>query len=131
MLDPATTGLGEATFVPDSWAPAVVPTMVAATAMLLLELGSLTDELTVAGLVITVPFAVPELTLTTSEKVAAVLPPIFKFVQTTLPVLPTGGVVQLQPAGAAIEANVVFAGTASTSVAWSAALGPLLVTTCV
>ena len=37
----------------------------------------------------------------------------------------------VQPAGEAIETNVVFAGIVATSVALSAALGPLFVTTCV
>jgi hypothetical protein len=105
--------------------------MVDAEAVLLLELGSLTDELTVAVSVITEPFAVPEFTFVTRDNVAAVLPAIFKSVQMTLPVPPTDGVVQLHPAGAAMETNVVFAGTASTIEALSAALGPLLVTICV
>ena len=102
-----------------------------AEAVLLLEFGSLTDELTVAVSVITVPLAVPAFTFTTIEKVAAVLPTMLRLVHTTLPVPPTPGVVQVQPAGADIERKVVFAGTASTNVALSAALGPLLVTSCV
>ena len=128
---PATTGFGEAEFVTVSSAPAVVPTTVDAEAVLLVEFGSVTDELTVAVSVITVPFAVPEFTFTIIEKVAAVPPAMLRSVQTTLPVPPPAGVTQLQPAGAATETNVVFAGTASTSVALSAALGPLLVTSCV
>jgi hypothetical protein len=103
--------------------------MVEAEAVLLAEFGSLTDELAVAVSVITVPFAAPEFTLVTSENVAAVLPAIFRSVQTTLPVLPTGGVVQVQLAGADMETNVVLGGIASTTVALSAALGPLLVRT--
>ena len=103
--------------------------MVEAEAVLFAEFGSLTEELPMAVSVITVPFAVPAVTFVTREKVAAVLPAIFRSVQTTLPVLPTGGVVQLQLAGAAMETNVVFAGMASTNEALSAALGPLLVTT--
>jgi hypothetical protein len=130
ILLPAITGLGEAEFVTVISAPEVVPTTLDAEATLLAELGSLTDELTVVVPVMTVPFAVPEFTFTTIEKVAAVPPTIFKLVQTTLPVPPTGGRVQVQPAGADKETKVVFAGTASTSVALSAALGPLLVTSC-
>jgi hypothetical protein len=98
--------------------------------VLLLELGSAVDELPVAVSVMTVPFAVPEFTLTTSEKVAAVPPAKLTLVQTTFPVPPTAGVVQLHP-GDDIDTNVVFAGTASTRVTSSAALGPLLVRTCV
>jgi hypothetical protein len=131
MLLPTATPFGEAELVTTKSAPPVVPTTVEAEAVLLLEFGSLTDELTVAVSVISVPFAVPEFTLVTSEKVAAVLPAIFKAVQITLPVPPTGGVVQLQPAGAATDTKVVFVGTPSTNVALSAALGPLFVTTCV
>lgn len=131
MLLPAITGSGDSVSVTVICACEVVPTTVNALAVLLAEFGSLTEELTVAVFVMTVPFAVPVLTFVISEKVAAVPPAIFNAVHTTLPVLPTGGVVQVQPAGTAMETNVVFAGTASTSVALSAALGPLLVTTCV
>jgi len=109
----------------------VVPTTVDALAVLFAELGSDTDELTVAVSVITVPFAVPAFTFTIIEKVAAVLPGILSSVHTTLPVPPLPGVVQVQPAGAEMETSVVFAGIASASVALSAALGPLLVTNCV
>ena len=129
MLLPAATPFGEAVLVTNKSAPATVPTMVEAEAVLLAEFGSLTDELAVAVSVITVPFAAPEFTLVTSENVAAVLPAIFRSVQTTLPVLPTGGVVQVQLAGADMETNVVLGGIASTTVALSAALGPLLVRT--
>jgi hypothetical protein len=108
-----------------------VPTIVEAEAVLLAEFGSLTEELAVAVSVITVPFAVPVFTFVTRAKLAAVLPAIFKAVQTTLPAAPTVGVVQLQPTGAATETKVEFVGTASTNVALSAALGPLFVTTCV
>ena len=114
--------------VTDNCAPVVVPTTVEAEAVLFAEFGSVTEELTVTVSVITVPFAVPAVTFVIRLKVAAVLPAIFKSLQTTLPVPPTGGVVQLQLAGAAMETNVVFAGIASTNDALSAALGPLLVT---
>src|SRR5216684_2975152 len=127
MLPPATTGFGEATLVTVSSATAVVPTTVDAVALLLVEFGSLTDELTVAVSVITVPFAVPAFTFTIIEKLATVLPNMFNVVQRTLPVPPAAGVKQVQPAGADMETKTVFAGTASTSVALSAALGPLLV----
>ncbi len=130
MLLPATTGSGEAALVTSSSAPALDPTIVDATAVLLLVFGSLAEELTDATFVITVPFAVPAVTLATREKVAAVPPLRLKSVQTTFPVPPTAGVLQLQLAGAINETNVVFAGIASDSVALSAALGPLLVTTC-
>jgi hypothetical protein len=98
--------------------------------VLLAEFGSLTEELTDTVSVITVPFAAAAFTFVTSEKVAAVPPAIFRSVQTTFPVLPTGGVVQVQPTAADIETKVVLVGTASTKTALSAALGPLLVITC-
>ena len=100
-----------------------------ALAVLLLEFGSAVEELAVAVSVMTVPFAVPEFTLTTSEKVAAVPPARLTLLQTTFPVPPTTGVVQLHP-GEDIDTKVVFAGIASTSVTLSAELGPMLVMTC-
>jgi hypothetical protein len=130
MLLPASTGFGEATLETDRFG-AVVPTTVVTVAVLLEELGSAAEELTDAVSEITVPFAVPAFTFTTSVKVPAVEPSILELLQTTLPVPPTPGPIQLQPAGDAMETNVVFAGTGATSVALSAALGPLLVTTCV
>src|SRR5271156_5214343 len=46
-------------------------------------------------------------------------------VQVTFPVEPTAGVVQVHPAGAITDANVVFAGVASVKFAVVAAAGPL------
>jgi hypothetical protein len=129
MLFPATTGFGEATSVTIICACEAVPTTVAAVAVLLRELGSLTDELADAVSAITVPLDALALTFVTSENVAAVPPAIFRSLQTTFPVPPTAGVMQLQPAGAAIETNVELAGTACTKLALSAALGPLFVST--
>src|SRR6266446_4753364 len=129
MLLPGITVAGVPTVVRarSAWMP------VATTSVAVAELGPKAwfVELTVAVSVITVPFAVPTFTFTTIEKLAAVLPSMFNVVQTTLPVPPTAGVRQVQPAGADIETKVAFAGTASINVALSAALGPLLVTTCV
>ena len=128
-LLPTTAGFGEPELVTVNSACAVVPTTVEAVAELLAEFGSLTDELTVAVSAITVPLATAAFTFTTIEKFADVLPFMFKVLQTTLPVPPTAGFMHVQPAGADMETNVVLAGTASTRVALSAALGPLLVTT--
>ena len=122
--------MGEATFVTVK-SGAVVPTTVVAVALLLAEFGSAAEEPTAAVSVMTVPFAVPAFTFTTKLKVAELSPAMFTLLQTTLPVPPTGGVRQLHPAGTAMDTNVVFAGTVATMVALSAALGPLLVTTCV
>ena len=79
----------------------------------------------------TVPFVAVLFTFTIIVNVAAVDPAMLTSVQTTLPVPPLPGVVQLHPAGAAIETKVVLAGTGATMVALSAALGPLFVITCV
>ena len=112
-------------------APVVVPTTTLADAVLLAEFGSTTEELTVTEFVTTVPFAVPVVTFTTIVNAAEVDPAMSTSVQITLPVFPPPGDVQVHPAGAVMDTNVVLAGTDVTSVALSAALGPLLVTTCV
>src|ERR1700691_694245 len=130
MLFPATTGFGEAALVTVNSAPEVAPTTVEAEAVLFAVLGSVAEELTVAVSVITVPFAVPAVTFVTNEKVVAVPPFNVRSVQITFPAAQTAGVTQVQPAGYANETNVVLAGMASASVALSAALGPLFVTTC-
>ena len=48
-------------------------------------------------------------------------------VQVIVPVAPTAGVVQVQPAGEDMEAKVVFVGTASVNVRLDAVPGPLFV----
>jgi hypothetical protein len=130
MLLPAITGFGDAILETVSSPPAAAPTMVFTVAVLFAEFGSLADDATDAVSVITVPFAVPLFTLTIKVNVAAVDPAMLLLPQVTCPV-PLAGVMQVQPAGAAIDTRVVFAGIVATSVALSAALGPLLVTTCV
>ena len=45
-----------------------------------------------------------------------------------VPAAPTGGVEQDQPAGDESDTKVVFAGSVSSSVAYTALLGPALVT---
>jgi hypothetical protein len=116
--------------VTDKFGP-VDPTIVVTVAVLFDRIGSSTDELTVAEAVITVPFVVPVATFTTKVKVAEDNPAMFAFVHTALPVPPMPDTRQLHPAGGVSEANVVLAGTGNTSVALSAALGPLLVATTV
>src|SRR5579862_932682 len=128
MLLPACTGFGDATFVTDRFGP-VVPTIVLVVAVLFAELGSMAEELAETVPAITDPLAVPLFTLTTSVNVPDVDPGRLAFVQTTLPALPTLGVRQLHPAGATRDTNVVLVGTGVTSVALSAALGPVLVKT--
>jgi len=130
MLLPASTGFGEAVFVTDRFGPEP-PTIVVADAVLFAALGSVAEDATAAVFVITVPLATPVFTFTTMVKDPDVAPAIFVSVQVTLPVPPRLGMMQLQPAGALNEIKVVFAGTAVVSVALSAALGPVFVTTCV
>src|ERR1700758_5010742 len=131
MLLVACTGFGEALLVTVSCAPAVAPTTVLTEAELFNEFGSNVEELAVAVLVMTVPFATPLFTFATSVKVAAVRPCIWTLVQTTLPKLPTGGAAHVHPEGTVIETNAMLPGIEVTMVALSAALGPLLVTICV
>jgi len=90
MLFPACTGLGEAAFVTDKFGPAP-PTIVVTVAVLLEMIGSMTEELTAAVLLIAVPFATPLFTLTTSVKILDDSPARFTSVQTTVPPLPTFG----------------------------------------
>src|SRR5579864_1203079 len=130
MLLPACTGLGEAAFVTVKFGD-VLPTTVVADAELFAEFGSIADELAVTVPVITVPLAVPAFTFTTNVKLAEVSPGMLTLVQTTLPVPPPPGVVQLHPGGAVKDTKVVFGGVVATTVALSAALGPLLFTTIV
>src|ERR1700733_10025275 len=112
MLLLAWPGAADAALVTDGSAPAVVPTIVDAEAVLLAEFGSVTDELAMAVSVITVPLAAAAFTFVINVKVAAGVPARVKSVHTTLPVLPTPGVVQLHPAGAERETSVVLAGMA-------------------
>src|SRR5580693_4693832 len=131
MSLPAVTGLGVALLVTVTCAPVTGPTTVLTDAVLLLEFESLAEELTDAVSLMTVRFATPVFTFVTKVNVAAVDPAMSRFVHTTLPELPTPGLMQLHPAGAEIETKVVLLGTVATRVALSAALGPLFVTTCV
>src|SRR5579864_3324914 len=129
-LPACTRGLGEATFVTVKSGP-VVPTSVLTVAVLFVEFGSAIEELTDTESAITVPFGVPLFTFTIRVNVPAVRAAMLTSVHTTLPVPPVPGVMQLHPAGGVIDTSVVFAGMGVMSVALSAALGPLLVTTCV
>src|SRR5580704_10138421 len=98
MLFPACTGFGEATLVTVK-SGAVEPTTVATVAVLFAEFGSVVDEFADTTPVMIVPLAVPAFTLTTRVKVAAANPGRLTSVQTTLPVPPDTGVMQLHPAG--------------------------------
>lgn len=130
MSFPACTGTGDPTFVTDRFAP-VAPTSVLTEAVLFAEFGSSADEPTDTVSPIVVPFAVPAVTFATSVNVPELTAAILAFEQTTLPVAPAFVFRQLHPAGAEKDTSVVLAGIVATTVALSAALGPLFVTTCV
>jgi hypothetical protein len=105
----------------------MVVTGVAVVVLLLAELGSVVEEETVEVAVIVVA-AIEEATFTTTIMLEDAPEAKLASVQVTVPVAPTAGVVQVQPAGAEIEANVVFVGTTSVKVAFVELAGPLFVT---
>jgi hypothetical protein len=129
IFEPAFTGEGEPEFVIDESACSAVATVVVVVAVLFAAFVSV-EEVTVAVSVITVPGAVPRVTLTTGEKV--VVPGArLAMVQVSVPPPPTTSVLQLHPPGGVNDWNVVFAGMVSVNVTFAALLGPGLVTTCV
>jgi hypothetical protein len=95
--------------------------------------GSKDDGLvaTFAVLTKTVPDGVSDGMLTTSVKKSS--PPTAKleFEQLTVPLVPTEGVLQLQPAGAEKDTKVIPAGKMSLKVAGLAGSGPKLFTSMV
>ena len=101
-------------------------TVVVAVAVLLRRLGSEVVEVTVAVLEIVVPSGVLGLTWTTMVNVAVAPLARDEVVQLTVPFVPTGGVVQDQPAGAASDWKVVCGGSGSLMVTLTAAFGPAL-----
>jgi hypothetical protein len=125
---PAATGLGLPTFV--TARSQSTPTEVVTVVLLFAGLGSLvvavTDEFAV--IVETLRLAG---TFTTTIMSAAVPEASVESVQFTVPVLPTAGAVQLQPAGASTDWNVVFVGVASVKLTPDAVAGPLFVIVCV
>jgi uncharacterized membrane protein len=76
----------------------VIPTIVFTVALLLVDTGSGTTELTFAVSEMTVPFAVPAFTLTTTVNTAGAEGARSALVQTSVPVPP--GVLQAHPVGA-------------------------------
>jgi len=90
-----------------------VVTVVVDVAELLAGLGSTVAELTVAVFEITVPLGVVEATFTTRVKTADSATATDAFVQDTVPVPPTAGVVHVHPAAAVRDTNVVPVGSVS------------------
>ncbi len=125
VLLPATTVAGPLFVTARS---AEVVTVAELFALLLPGFESLVDELPDAVFVIVDPLMAFALTLKTSVKAAEAPLASVAIEQLTVPVPPTAGVVQDQPAGAETETNAVFGGSTSVSVALSAAIRPLFVT---
>ena len=107
-----------------------MPTVVFTLAVLLSVLGSLVDDVTEA-VSATVPAGILEATFTPIMISADAPDARVAIVQLTLPVAPTAGVVQVQPAGVDTEAKVVLPGIASVKLTEEAEAGPLFVTVCV
>jgi len=132
-LLPAATGFGLPVLVTlrSAWvAPATVAVAVAESSP---EFVSCVEVAPVAVSVMTVPDAVPALTLTTTgnelDEPGATLGSLQLIVP---PALPTVGRVQDHPEGTGVsDWNVVFVGTTSVKVAVLQLLGPLLLTVCV
>jgi hypothetical protein len=90
----------------------------------------------VGSLVVAVTFEVAEIvpaatvdgTLTTTTMSAEALATRLGSLHVTVPVAPTAGEVQVQPAGAETDSNVVFVGVASVKTTPDDVAGPLLVT---
>ena len=96
-------------------------------AVLLEAMGSETADPTVTELVITVPGAVPALTVKTKVNVELAFVAIEGLEQETVVAFTT----QAHPDGTVSDEKVVFAGMVSTAVTVVAVAGPLLVTTAV
>lgn len=131
MLPPPRTGFGEAEVATARSACPAVATTTFTVALLLVGFGSLVVALTFAVSEITVPDGVPAVTWSTGLKVAVAPKASDAMVQVMVPVPPTAGVTQDQPAGVGKDTKVVFAGNVSVKLTVAAAAGPLFVTTCV
>src|SRR5271169_5929032 len=128
MFDPEATGLGLPLLV--TVRSQAVFTLVVTVVLLLAELGSVVVAETVEVAVI-VGATTVDGTFTTTTMSAVAPTASVGSVQVTFPVLPTAGVVQVQPAGASTDRNVVLGGVASVKLTPAAEPGPLFVTVCV
>src|SRR5689334_14136304 len=91
--------------------------------------GSGVLDSTLAAKEMAVPLGVAGSTVTMSVNVAMSPDNRADVVQVTIPVPPTGGVVQLQPAGAISDLKVVWAGIVSVRFTLPALSGPAFATT--
>ncbi len=85
-------------------------TTTAATAVLLVRLGTMFEEVAVAVSAMFVPEAVAAFTCNTNVKAALALSASVAIVHVIVPVAPTAGVVQVQPAGVVMDWKVVLGG---------------------
>src|SRR2546427_4857391 len=120
------TGSGLSAFAAERSASAL--TSVFAVSELLCGFGSLVELATVTVLQMNIPLLAPSLTFTTSVNLAVALEPNVAMLQPTVPVPPTGGVLQVNagPLFCASETNVVFAGMSSLTHTFWAGVGPAL-----
>jgi hypothetical protein len=125
MFAPGATVAGKPVFVTDRSASSAA-TVVVAVALSLPPFGSATAPAMVAVFVITVAPGVPASTATASVNTS--LPAFAKvaMLHVTVPVPPTAGVTQDQPAGVASDWKVVPAGSGSVIVTVVESFGPLL-----
>ena len=101
--------------------------MVVVVALLLVRLGSLKREVMLAVLEITVPAVAVGFTVTFSTRTELSSgSKVGIRSHITVPAAPTAGVVQVQFAGAVIEAKLVPAGSTSVNVGRNPVLGPAL-----
>lgn len=106
----ATVGLGIAVFTIARLALFGLATTTVATAVLLVRPGTMFDAVAVAASAMFVPDAVAAFTCNTNVKLALALSASVAIVQVIVPVAPTAGVVQVQPAGVVMDWKVVFGG---------------------
>src|SRR5579864_6970432 len=125
MFAPAAIGLGVPLLV--TARSQAEPTPVETVVLLLDELGSLVVAVTEEFAVIVVGATLAG-TFTTTMMSAEALEARLGSLHVTVPVVPTAGVVQVHPAGAITDWNVVFVGVASVKTTLEDAAGPLLVT---
>ena len=129
MLPPASTGLGVPLFV--TARSHLTCTYTAVVVVLLAAFGSEVVADTVEVAVVLPEGAEVDTSTTTTISAEAPAARLDESVQVIVPAVPTGGVVQVHPAGARTESKVVFEGVASEKLTPVAAAGPLFVTVCV
>jgi hypothetical protein len=121
---PAVTGSGVSAFV--TCMSEEVATVVVAVSLLFAPFGSVVAEVRVAVFESTVPPGTDGITVTTSVKKSTVTPKLV-FVQETVPLAPTDGVVHDHGPVVERDTKVVPVGSVSEKLALAALLGPLFV----